>query len=90
MRALLSEPNVNLVTWRTVWRAHIEFGLMLRFDDIVRLTVQDLSFESKGESSFIRVNLHGGKTVMSQGKAKNERIITATHNDSCLYTLTKR
>lgn len=32
------EKHPNLVTWRTVWRIHVEFGLMLRFDDIKRYT----------------------------------------------------
>lgn len=37
LRKLLSaQQQPNLVTWRTVWRAHVEFGLMLRFDDIRR------------------------------------------------------
>lgn len=43
LRTLL-EPgkNPNLVTWRTVWRAHMEFGLILRFDDVKRLKVMML------------------------------------------------
>lgn len=37
MRALLDPgKNPSLVTWRTVWRAHVEFGLLLRFDDVRR------------------------------------------------------
>lgn len=30
------ERAPNLVTWRTVWRIHVEFALMLRFDDVKR------------------------------------------------------
>ncbi len=34
----LVEPEAapSLTTWRTVWRAHVAFGLLLRFDDIKR------------------------------------------------------
>ena len=35
-KLLLPERQPSLTTWRTVWRAHIEFGLMLRFDDVKR------------------------------------------------------
>lgn len=35
LRKLL-ENDPRLVTWRTVWRAHIEFVLLLRFDDVKR------------------------------------------------------
>ena len=35
MRKLLDD-GPTLVVWRTVWRAHIAFGLMLRFDDLKR------------------------------------------------------
>ncbi len=30
------EASPNLMIWRTVWRAHVAFGLLLRFDDIKR------------------------------------------------------
>ncbi len=33
-----ADRHPSLVTWRTVWRAHAEFGLLLRFDDIKRYT----------------------------------------------------
>ncbi len=35
LRGLL-EKTPTLVNWRTIWRAHMEFGLLLRFDDIKR------------------------------------------------------
>lgn len=35
LRQLL-DVDPRLVTWRTVWRAHIEFVLLLRFDDVKR------------------------------------------------------
>lgn len=35
-KLLKDDKHPNLVTWRTVWRAHLEFGLMLRFDDLKR------------------------------------------------------
>lgn len=91
LRELLSDgKHPNLVTWRTVWRAHIQFGLMLRFDDIIRLTVPDFTFETNKNGPFIRVRLHGGKTIMAVGSSKNERLITPTGNPSCLYRLTQR
>lgn len=31
--------KATLVQWRTVWRMHMEFALMLRFDDLRRLKV---------------------------------------------------
>jgi len=34
---LLHKPT--LVQWRTVWVAHMEFGLVLRYDDLKRLKV---------------------------------------------------
>ena len=108
MRRLL-DTNPSLVTWRTVWRAHIEFGLLLRFDDIkryeqlvyqyfhilnnmknnYRLMVSDVSFEQNASGLFARLQLRGGKTVM-QENSKNDRILTAVPQDSCLYALTKR
>ncbi len=37
LRKLLTpEAQPDLVTWRTVWRAHVSFGLLLRFDDTKR------------------------------------------------------
>jgi len=39
LRELL-RPNPTLVQWRTVWRLHVEFELMLRFDDVKRLKVK--------------------------------------------------
>jgi hypothetical protein len=63
---------------------------MLRFDNIIRLTVQDLQFDSNAQGPFIRVRLQGGKTIMSLGKNKNERLITPNGTDSCLYNLTER
>ena len=37
MRQLVRPENhPNLVIWRTVWRASVQFGLMLRFDDTKR------------------------------------------------------
>lgn len=37
MRKLLEdERKPTIVIWRTVLRAHLEFGLLLRFDDIKR------------------------------------------------------
>jgi len=38
LRSLLKNPT--LVIWRTVWRLHVEFELMLRFDDVKRLKVR--------------------------------------------------
>jgi len=58
LRDQLTE-NATLVTWRTVWRAHFEFLLMLRFDDVKRLKVEHLSFESNANGPFIRVKLQG-------------------------------
>jgi hypothetical protein len=63
---------------------------MLRFDDVIRLCVPDLSFEENSTGKFIRVKLKGGKTIMMQARNKNDRIITYTGNESCLYTLTER
>jgi len=46
LRSLLETSNrPNLVQWRTVWRAHMEFGLLLRFDDIKRLKVKEKIFK---------------------------------------------
>jgi len=59
MRKKLRQDNVNLVTWRTVWRAHVEFALMLRFDDVKRLTRANLSFEENAQGKFIRMKLIG-------------------------------
>ena len=36
LRKYLENNLDSLVAWRTVWRAHIEFGLLLRFDDVKR------------------------------------------------------
>ncbi len=52
--------------------------------------MKDLSFEENSTGKFVRLQLHGGKTVMHQGKAKNDRIITPNGTESCLYTLTER
>lgn len=114
MRALLAEDRFpTLVTWRTVWRAHIEFGLLLRFDDVkryrcpqdldqchllstlvirffFRLTMESISFEENATGRFIRVKLEGGKTVMTQPRDKNDRVITPTGAESCLFLLTER
>lgn len=59
MRKKLRQEPVNLVTWRTVWRAHIEFALMLRFDDVKRLTRSNISFEENAQGKFIRLKLIG-------------------------------
>jgi len=59
MRKKLSEGTPNLVMWRTVWRAHVEFALMLRHDDIKRLTRSELSFEENRTGKFIRIKLIG-------------------------------
>jgi len=37
LRTLLKDPT--LVIWRTIWCLHVEFELMLRFDDLKRLKV---------------------------------------------------
>ena len=39
LRKLLDKKQNSLVIWRTVWRVHIQFGLLLRFDDIRRFVV---------------------------------------------------
>lgn len=59
MRKLLREDKPNLVMWRTVWRAHIEFALFLRHDDVKRLTKNQLTFESNKTGKFIRLKLIG-------------------------------
>jgi len=59
LRKLLDRSDVNLVTWRTVWRAHVEFVLMLRHDDVKRLTRKEISFESDRTGDFIRLKLVG-------------------------------
>ncbi len=35
-KLLLPDASPDLVTWRTVWRSHVSFGLLLRFDDVKR------------------------------------------------------
>jgi len=60
LRGLLTE-NANLVTWRTVWRAHVEFLLILRFDDVKRIKREHLTFESNENGPFIRMKLQGKK-----------------------------
>jgi len=59
MRKLLDHPDVTPVTWRTVWRAHVEFALMLRYDDVKRLTRKELRFETNKTGDFIRLKLIG-------------------------------
>jgi len=59
MRKLLTDGTPNLVTWRTVWRAHIEFALFLRHDDVKRLTKKQLTFEENAKGKFIRMKLLG-------------------------------
>lgn len=59
MRKLLRAGPPNLVLWRTVWRAHVEFALMLRHDDVKRLTRNELSFEENATGKFIRMKLIG-------------------------------
>jgi len=59
MRLLLKKTNPTLVRWRTVWRAHIEFALFLRHDDVKRLTKKELSFEENNTGKFIRMKLIG-------------------------------
>lgn len=59
MRKLVNSGTPNLVTWRTVWRAHIEFALFLRHDDVKRLTRKQLSFEENAKGKFIRMKLIG-------------------------------
>jgi len=59
MRDLLDDPKVSLVTWRTVWRAHFEFTLMLRFDDVKRLERKNLIFGTNENGDFITVKLVG-------------------------------
>jgi len=56
----------TLVTWRTAWAAHMEFVLMLRFDDLKRLTMKELSFEENENGKFIRLKLIGktNRTVL--------------------------
>jgi len=49
----------TLVTWRTTWAAHMEFVLMLRFDDLKRLTTNELKFEENKTGRFIRLKLIG-------------------------------
>ncbi len=91
MRRLLEpENNPNLVVWRTVWRAHLEFGLMLRWDDVKRLTTDHISFEENAAGQFARVSLQGGKTIMCGNPGKNDRIIAPNGGEACLYALTKR
>jgi hypothetical protein len=91
MRELVADDQrPTLVTWRTVWRAHIEFGLMLRFDDVIRLQTKHLQFDTNSHGSFIRVALQGGKTIMATGSSKNERLITPNDSESCLFRLTQR
>jgi len=59
MRKLLRNGNPTLVLWRTIWRAHIEFALMLRHDDVKRLTKSEISFEENATGKFIRLKLIG-------------------------------
>jgi len=59
MRALLKTGQPNLVKWRTIWRAHVEFTLMLRHDDIKRLTRAELTYEENKTGKFIRMKLIG-------------------------------
>jgi len=67
LRDLLT-PAASLVTWRTVWRAHVEFLLILRFDDVKRLTRKNLTFESNTNGPFIRLKLEGKKSHVPIGK----------------------
>jgi hypothetical protein len=89
-RLLVPDARPNLVTWRTVWRSHMEFGLLLRFDDVRRLMVCDVTFDHNADGPFMRLSLRGGKTIMSHGSQKNERLITPSATESCLFTLTQR
>jgi len=59
MRGLLRNGAPTLVIWRTIWRAHVEFALMLRHDDIKRLTRSELTFEENKNGKFIRMKLIG-------------------------------
>lgn len=59
--------NPSLVMWRTTWAAHMEFVLMLRFDDLKRLTVKELTFEENKTGRFIRVKLIGKNMVNDSG-----------------------
>jgi len=59
MRDKLNNEKPNLVTWRTVWRAHMEFALILRFDDVKRLTRKQITFEENSTGKFIRIKLIG-------------------------------
>jgi len=62
MRELL-EQNANLVTWRRVWRAHFEFVLMLRYDDVKRLKRSNIIFKEDSTGPYIRVKLIGKHRV---------------------------
>jgi len=68
MRNLIRKGCPNLVTWRTVWRAHIEFALMLRHDDVKRLSRAQLAFEENKQGKFIRIQLIGNPKINKLGK----------------------
>lgn len=52
--------------------------------------MKDVTFEENSTSKFARLKLHGGKTIMTGPKNKNDRILIPNGTESCVYELTQR
>jgi hypothetical protein len=63
---------------------------MLRWDDVSRLQVTNIKFETGTQGEIMRVTLNGGKTAMMSTHVA-QRIVTrnTTNTEMCLVTLTK-
>lgn len=77
-----------LKTWRTVWRMHVSFFCFLRWDDLRRLTREDLVEDHNESGPFFKLNLKYGKT--NQLNLPSHRIISSTGGVLCPYRLTQR
>ena len=78
----------SIVVWRTVWRMVVSFSCFLRWDDIRRLQVNNLTLHSNENGPFYRLELIGGKT--NQTNAPSHRIIAQTQRIVCPYSITQR
>jgi len=53
-------PDLSLKTWRTIWRIFVCYYCLLRWDDVKKLKMEDLTYEPENEC--YRLRLHPGKT----------------------------
>ncbi len=86
--ARLLDDTTSIKIWRTVWRMHVAFFCFLRFDDLRRLTIEDVQADSNSDGPYYRVRLSFGKT--NQLNQSAHRIISSTGGPSCPYQITQR